>query len=208
MLIESSAPTRIDLAGGTLDIWPLYLFHERAQTLNAAISLRAYCSIRPRADKRLAIVSEDTGVARRGGPLVGAARQPRPQAARPPAALLPGRRARAADAVRFPVRRRHRRVVGAEHRRLRRAGGVVRAAADRRPADADRAERRGTGHRRARPACRTTVRRSTAAFRRWSSASTAFRRVAAAGRAGGAASRASCSPTPTPRATPGSTTGK
>lgn len=61
MLIESSAPTRIDLAGGTLDIWPLYLFHERAQTLNAAISLRARCTIRPRADKRIAILSEDTG---------------------------------------------------------------------------------------------------------------------------------------------------
>lgn len=26
--IEASAPTRIDLAGGPLDIWPLYLFHE------------------------------------------------------------------------------------------------------------------------------------------------------------------------------------
>ena len=61
MRIESSAPTRIDLAGGTLDIWPLYLFHDRAQTLNAAISLRAYCSIRPRADRRIAIVSDDTG---------------------------------------------------------------------------------------------------------------------------------------------------
>ena len=61
MLIESSAPTRIDLAGGTLDIWPLYLFHEGAQTLNAAISLRAWCTIRPRADRRLAIVSDDTG---------------------------------------------------------------------------------------------------------------------------------------------------
>ncbi len=63
MLIESSAPTRIDLAGGTLDIWPLYLFHDHAQTLNAAISLRARCSIRPRADKRIAIHSEDTSVA-------------------------------------------------------------------------------------------------------------------------------------------------
>jgi D-glycero-alpha-D-manno-heptose-7-phosphate kinase len=62
VLIESSAPTRIDLAGGTLDIWPLYLFHDNAQTLNAAISLRAYCSIRPLGDKRLAIVSDDTGV--------------------------------------------------------------------------------------------------------------------------------------------------
>jgi D-glycero-alpha-D-manno-heptose-7-phosphate kinase len=61
VLIESSAPTRIDLAGGTLDIWPLYLFHEHAQTLNAAISLRARCTIRARADKRIAMVSEDTG---------------------------------------------------------------------------------------------------------------------------------------------------
>jgi D-glycero-alpha-D-manno-heptose-7-phosphate kinase len=59
--IESSAPTRIDLAGGTLDIWPLYLFHEGAQTLNVAINLRARCSIRPRADRRLSIVSDDTG---------------------------------------------------------------------------------------------------------------------------------------------------
>jgi D-glycero-alpha-D-manno-heptose-7-phosphate kinase len=59
--IDASAPTRIDLAGGTLDIWPLYLFHEGAQTLNAAISLRARCSIRPRADRRIVIVSDDTG---------------------------------------------------------------------------------------------------------------------------------------------------
>ena len=59
--IESSAPTRIDLAGGTLDIWPLYLFHERAQTINAAISLRARCTIQPRASRGLTIVSGDTG---------------------------------------------------------------------------------------------------------------------------------------------------
>ena len=61
MHIDSSAPTRIDLAGGTLDIWPLYLFHEGAQTLNVAISLRAHCRIRPRTDRRIVIVSEDTG---------------------------------------------------------------------------------------------------------------------------------------------------
>jgi D-glycero-alpha-D-manno-heptose-7-phosphate kinase len=61
VFIDASAPTRIDLAGGTLDIWPLYLFHEGAQTLNAAISLRARCSIRPRADGRLLLMSDDTG---------------------------------------------------------------------------------------------------------------------------------------------------
>lgn len=58
--IHASAPTRIDLAGGTLDIWPLYLFHEGAQTLNAAISLRASCDLRSRGDRRLVIVSEDS----------------------------------------------------------------------------------------------------------------------------------------------------
>lgn len=59
--IDSSAPTRIDLAGGTLDIWPLYLFHHDAQTLNAAISLRAHCTLRTRPGRGLAIRSEDTG---------------------------------------------------------------------------------------------------------------------------------------------------
>ncbi|HEX6463368.1 MAG TPA: hypothetical protein VFZ98_02895 [Vicinamibacterales bacterium] len=59
MHIHASAPTRIDLAGGTIDIWPLYLFHDGAQTLNAAISLRASCDLRSRTDRRLVIVSED-----------------------------------------------------------------------------------------------------------------------------------------------------
>ena len=61
MRIDSSAPTRIDLAGGTYDIWPLYLFHERAQTINAALSLRAHCSIVARHDSRVVLTSEDTG---------------------------------------------------------------------------------------------------------------------------------------------------
>lgn len=61
-MITTSAPTRIDLAGGTLDIWPLYLFHPGAQTINAAISLRARATIEPRADERIVITSLDTGV--------------------------------------------------------------------------------------------------------------------------------------------------
>jgi D-glycero-alpha-D-manno-heptose-7-phosphate kinase len=59
--IDCSAPARIDLAGGTYDIWPLYLFHEGAQTINAAISIRAHCRLTTRRDHRLRIVSEDTG---------------------------------------------------------------------------------------------------------------------------------------------------
>ena len=60
--IATSAPTRIDLAGGTIDIWPLYLFHPGAQTLNAAISLRAHARVESREDGRVVIQSTDTGV--------------------------------------------------------------------------------------------------------------------------------------------------
>jgi D-glycero-alpha-D-manno-heptose-7-phosphate kinase len=59
--IATSAPTRIDLAGGTLDIWPLYLFHPDAQTINAAISLRAHAVVETRPDDRIVINSVDTG---------------------------------------------------------------------------------------------------------------------------------------------------
>jgi D-glycero-alpha-D-manno-heptose-7-phosphate kinase len=62
--LHASAPTRIDFAGGTLDIWPLYLFHPGAQTLNAAISLRAHCDIVPRSDERIVIASDDAGGSR------------------------------------------------------------------------------------------------------------------------------------------------
>src|SRR5688572_3274648 len=60
--IVTSAPTRIDLAGGTIDIWPLYLFHQGAQTINAAISLRAEARIDPRTDGRIVLRSIDTNV--------------------------------------------------------------------------------------------------------------------------------------------------
>ena len=59
--VHASAPTRIDLAGGTLDIWPLYLFHPGAQTVNAAIVQRAACTVSASRDRRVQIVSEDTG---------------------------------------------------------------------------------------------------------------------------------------------------
>ena len=59
--IACSAPTRIDLAGGTIDIWPLYLFHDGASTLNAAISLRARAEVTPRTDGAIEMRSIDTG---------------------------------------------------------------------------------------------------------------------------------------------------
>src|SRR5215210_4988445 len=62
MTIEATAPTRVDLAGGTIDIWPLYLFHPGATTVNFAVSLRATCRIEPRSDDQIILESRDRGV--------------------------------------------------------------------------------------------------------------------------------------------------
>ena len=59
MIIESKAPTRVDLAGGTLDIWPLYLFHPGAVTINAAISRYASCTIVTNGPRHIRLVSRD-----------------------------------------------------------------------------------------------------------------------------------------------------
>ena len=59
MLIETSAPTRVDLAGGTIDIPPLFLFHEGAATVNFAVSMLAHCRIETRDDDRIIIESID-----------------------------------------------------------------------------------------------------------------------------------------------------
>ena len=61
MIIETSAPTRVDLAGGTIDIPPLYLFHEGAATVNFAIDLLAHCRIETRNDEQISIESTDRG---------------------------------------------------------------------------------------------------------------------------------------------------
>jgi len=62
MIIESSAPTRVDLAGGTIDIWPLYLFHAGATTVNFALSLRARVRIQTVDDDRIILESRDRQV--------------------------------------------------------------------------------------------------------------------------------------------------
>ena len=60
-MIRSSAPTRIDLAGGTLDLWPLHLFFDNPPTLNAAINLYATVEVIARKDKAIIIESRDLG---------------------------------------------------------------------------------------------------------------------------------------------------
>lgn len=62
MIIETSAPTRVDLAGGTIDIPPLFLFHEGASTINFAVDLLAKCRIETREDDVIVLGSVDRGV--------------------------------------------------------------------------------------------------------------------------------------------------
>ena len=60
MKIETSAPTRVDVAGGTVDIWPLYLYHRNALTVNVAIDVPARCRVSPRSDRKFLLRSLDT----------------------------------------------------------------------------------------------------------------------------------------------------
>src|SRR5437588_12979774 len=57
----AEAPCRVDLAGGTLDIWPLYLFHRDAVTVNFAVNVLTRCQITARSGTEIILRSRDTG---------------------------------------------------------------------------------------------------------------------------------------------------
>src|SRR6266550_8980902 len=59
--ILAQAPCRADLAGGTIDLWPLYLFHPGALTLNFAVNILTTCRITPLKGRRVVLRSLDTG---------------------------------------------------------------------------------------------------------------------------------------------------
>jgi D-glycero-alpha-D-manno-heptose-7-phosphate kinase len=58
--IVAQAPCRADLAGGTIDLWPLYLFHPGALTLNFAVNILTSCRLTPLQGKRIHLRSLDT----------------------------------------------------------------------------------------------------------------------------------------------------
>ncbi|MGZ4790022.1 MAG: GHMP family kinase ATP-binding protein [Terriglobales bacterium] len=58
--IVAQAPCRADLAGGTLDLWPLYLFHPGAVTVNFALTVYTTCRITPTPGKMIRLHSLDT----------------------------------------------------------------------------------------------------------------------------------------------------
>jgi D-glycero-alpha-D-manno-heptose-7-phosphate kinase len=59
MKISAKAPCRVDLAGGTIDIWPLYLFHAQPVTVNFAVDRYASCVLQVRPDREIHIRSLD-----------------------------------------------------------------------------------------------------------------------------------------------------
>ena len=59
--IFAQAPCRADLAGSTLDLWPLYLFHPGSVTVNVAVSILTTCKITPRKGRGIHLRSLDTG---------------------------------------------------------------------------------------------------------------------------------------------------
>ncbi len=63
-MIEAAAPARIDLAGGTLDLWPLHVLHPGSSTVNLAIDRFAGCRVR-RGDGGLRVSSRDRGFEKR-----------------------------------------------------------------------------------------------------------------------------------------------
>lgn len=58
--VVAHAPCRVDLAGGTLDLWPLYLFHRGAMTVNFAVNILTRCQIRALPGKEIRLKSIDT----------------------------------------------------------------------------------------------------------------------------------------------------
>jgi D-glycero-alpha-D-manno-heptose-7-phosphate kinase len=60
--ITSIAPTRVDLAGGTLDLWPIHNLLERKATVNVAVSLEASVEVSLSSDGRFYFESVDQNI--------------------------------------------------------------------------------------------------------------------------------------------------
>jgi len=59
MRLIAKAPCRVDLAGGTLDIWPLCLYHDNAVTVNFAVDRYTSCVLETRDDSKVLLHSND-----------------------------------------------------------------------------------------------------------------------------------------------------
>ncbi|MCB0357941.1 MAG: galactokinase, partial [Bdellovibrionales bacterium] len=59
MRVEIESPTRVDLAGGTIDCWPLYNFIGPCWTINLSISVYTGVKLNLRDDKKITVLIKD-----------------------------------------------------------------------------------------------------------------------------------------------------
>lgn len=55
--VEVRSPTRVDLSGGTLDMWPIHSFYQEAKTINMAIDIYTYCTVEEIAEDCIHIIA-------------------------------------------------------------------------------------------------------------------------------------------------------
>jgi D-glycero-alpha-D-manno-heptose-7-phosphate kinase len=77
--IEIKSPTRVDLAGGTLDLWPLNQFVEGATTLNVAIDVWTHATLEPADGHEIVWDSQDLKLVKKFANLEQALRDPDPK---------------------------------------------------------------------------------------------------------------------------------
>lgn len=59
MKISKQSATRVDLSGGTLDCWPLFLLVDSCVTINLAVSIFTYVNLEERSDSRIDVNMKD-----------------------------------------------------------------------------------------------------------------------------------------------------
>jgi D-glycero-alpha-D-manno-heptose-7-phosphate kinase len=59
MKITKSSSTRVDLSGGTLDCWPLFLLVDSCVTINLSISISTHVTLEPRKDSQIHVDIRD-----------------------------------------------------------------------------------------------------------------------------------------------------
>ena len=121
-VLFAQAPCRADLAGGTYDLWPLYLFHPGAVTVNMALSVLTTCKLTPQYGREIFLKSHDTGRAERFASLdelVRAKTYQHPLAAYLIRYFQPEGRIHCGDALESPAGAGHLRFLGADDRHQR-----------------------------------------------------------------------------------------
>ncbi len=77
--IEIKSPTRVDLAGGTLDLWPLHQFIGGATTINVAIDVWTYATLEPLKSSEIVWDSRDLNLTQKYSNLSEALKDSNPQ---------------------------------------------------------------------------------------------------------------------------------